>query len=419
MDQRDGKVLDVLFKAGPLSNQELAARLGISPSAVSNATTRLVRAGAITAVDADGFRGEAQPGRRRKRTYRLNPAYATAVVVEIDFDFVTLHLIRFDLSPVVSRRVPIAHNERDSILDTIDAELSVLVGSAENISLCGIGFSMPGQVDFHNGIAIHNTRIDNWDNVDFRRFAVFSRNIVTENVANAVALGEYARGSAREIDDFVLLHVGNGAGMGIVIGGALHRGHNYAAGEAGHVIIEESSKTTCACGNHGCLESFVSRRAVMQELERLRQSEVPSGILSDFDLHQGDGIYAVLGSYYESGDKVAYILMQELAHKLGLAAANFVQILAPARIVLSGPVINLGAPFLELVEQSLRRYQLPWLPPIPVVYGGDAVLAAAQGTALLVFQRGWEAGATRRGGGVPGAGDGYPAVPPRTAASGL
>ncbi|TVR29190.1 MAG: hypothetical protein EA404_15395 [Spirochaetaceae bacterium] len=82
--------------------------------------------------------------------------------------------------------------------------------------------------------------------------------------------------------------------------------------------------------------------------------------------------------------------MQELAHKLGLAAANFVQILAPARIVLSGPVINLGLPFLDLFEQSLRRYQLPWLPPIPAVYGGDAVLAAAQGTALLVFQRSWQ-----------------------------
>ena len=390
MDQRDGKLLDVLLKAGPLSNQELAARLGISPSAVSNATTRLVYEGAIAPLTADGFRGETQPGKRRKRTYRLNPAYGTAVVVEIDFDFVTLHLIGFDLGPVTSKRVPIARSERDVILDTIEAELKLLVGSAADMGLCGIGFSMPGQVDFHSSVAIHNTRIDNWDNVDFSRFAVFSRNIVTENVANSVALGEHARGNAREIDDFVLLHVGNGAGMGIVIGGALHRGHNYAAGEAGHVIIEESSRTTCACGNHGCLESFVSRRAVMHELERLRQSEVPSGILSDFDSHQDDGIYAVLGSYYESGDKVAYILMQELAHKLGLAAANFVQILAPARIVLSGPVINLGAPFLDLVEQSLRRYQLPWLPPVAVVYGGDAVLAAAQGTALLVFQRSWQ-----------------------------
>ena len=390
MDQRGGKVLNALFKAGPLSNQELATRLGISPSAISNATTTLVREGAITPVNVDGFRGETQPGKRRKRTYRLNSAYGTAAVVEIDFDFVTFHLIGFDLSPIDSKRVPIARNERDVILDTIEAELNSLVGSAADIRLCGIGFSMPGQVDFHNSVAIHSTRIDNWENVDFSRFTALARNIVTENVANAVALGEHVRGSARQIDDFILLHVGNGAGMGIVIGGALHRGHNYAAGEAGHVIVEESSRTTCACGNHGCLESFVSRRAVMQELERLRRSEVPSGILSDFESHQGDGIYAVLGRYYGSGDKVAYILMQELAHKLGLAAANFVQILAPARIVLSGPVINLGAPFLDLVEQSLRRYQLPWLPPVAVVYGGDAVLAAAQGTALLVFQRSCE-----------------------------
>ena len=192
------------------------------------------------------------------------------------------------------------------------------------------------------------------------------------------------------MDDFLLIHVGNGAGMGIMIAGKLHRGHNFAAGEAGHVIVDENSGTSCNCGNRGCLESFVSRRAVMRELERLRSSEVPSGILSDPNLSDGREVYRLLGEYYESGDKVAYLVVAELAHKLGLAATNFAQVLDPARIVLSGPICNLGDNFLTLVQQTIKRYHLPWLDQVPVIYGQDENTATAQGAAFLVFQKTWE-----------------------------
>lgn len=389
MVQRDGRLLDALYRNGPLSNQELSAILGVSPSTVSAMVTGLLDEGAVTLLDPGRFGGRVGPGKRRKRTIQLNPDYGFAAVVELDFDFVTVHVNRFDLECESTRRVPVARNNRDAILETVDTELQSLAAQPGDRTFLGVGFCLPGQVDSDNNIGVHNTRIENWDHVDFNRFSAFSPNVVTENVANAEAVGEHARGSARDVDDFLLLRVGNGAGMGIMIDGKLHRGHNFAAGEAGHVIVEESSGTTCTCGNRGCLESFVSRRAVMRELRRLRESEVPSGILSDLEAHDGEGIFRLLGEYFRIGDKAAYLVSHELAHKLGLAAANFVQILAPARIVLSGPIVNLGAPFLQLVEQTLRRYQLPWLPPVPVVYARNAGASAAQGVAMLVFRRAW------------------------------
>lgn len=407
MEQRDGNILNLLYKQGPLSNQELATQLGISSSAVSNATRRLLEGGAVVVRDADDYSGQVQPGSRRKRTLGINPEYGYAVVVEIDFDYIILHKLRYDLESVYSKRVPVSGMDRDVILETVEEELRSLGGrrpdegllSEEELRsrgsggadgrLCGIGFCMPGQVDHTRNVAIHNTRIDNWNNVDFNRFATYSDTIAVENVANAVALGEHVRGAARGIEDFIVLRVGNGAGMGIMIGGRLHRGRNFAAGEAGHVIVDESSRATCSCGNRGCLETYISRRAVMRELKRLKESEVPSDILTDLESHHGDGIFRVLGTYYEAGDKVAYLVMEELAHKLGLAAANFVQILAPERVVLSGPISQLGDRFLEMVQQVLRRYQLPWLAPVPLVYGQDFNLSAAQGMAMLLFRKHW------------------------------
>lgn len=389
MTQRDVHLIRQLYRHGPLSNQELSVLLGTSPSTVTTAARKLRADGVIAIQDARHFNRKLQAGERRKKTYQLDPAYGFAVVVEVDFDCLVVHECRFDLSVTDSRRIPLAGYETEKLLDRVDMELAAYLNGRTGGRLLGIGLSVPGQVDVVRRIGIHNTRIENWTNVDLNRFASYSENLVAENVANAVAIGEHLRGSARDVEDFLVLHVGNGAGMGIVIGGRLHRGHNFAAGEAGHVIVDEASGVTCNCGNRGCLESFVSRRAVLKNLGELRESNVPSGILSTLDLHRRNDVYRLLGDYYDAGDKVAYLVVEELAHKLGLATANIARVLAPSRIVLSGPITALGRGFMDRLEQSLLRYHLPWLDPVPVVYGEDDSISAARGIGAQVFANLW------------------------------
>ena len=52
-----------------------------------------------------------------------------------------------------------------------------------------------------------------------------------ENDVNLAALGEQWRGVAQGVDDFAFLSVGTGTGVGLVLGGELHRGRHGAAGE--------------------------------------------------------------------------------------------------------------------------------------------------------------------------------------------
>ena len=47
------------------------------------------------------------------------------------------------------------------------------------------------------------------------------------------------------------------SGPGIVLDGALFTGNRSAAGEIGHVVIDEHGEP-CACGKRGCLETVVS-----------------------------------------------------------------------------------------------------------------------------------------------------------------
>src|SRR5260221_10156751 len=57
--------------------------------------------------------------------------------------------------------------------------------------------------------------------------------VVVENDVNLAVLGERWRGAARGHDTCAFITVGTGIGAGIVVEGALHRGHHFVAGESG------------------------------------------------------------------------------------------------------------------------------------------------------------------------------------------
>ncbi len=61
--------------------------------------------------------------------------------------------------------------------------------------------------------------------------AAFGPALAIENDVDAAALAERALGVGQEADSFAWVHVGTGIGMGLVLGGRLHRGVHGVAGE--------------------------------------------------------------------------------------------------------------------------------------------------------------------------------------------
>src|ERR687886_19764 len=70
-----------------------------------------------------------------------------------------------------------------------------------------------------------------------------------------VAAGELHAGTARSVDDFLFVKLGTGIGCGIILGGQVYRGADGAAGDIGHIRIDDAGPT-CTCGNQGCLEAY-------------------------------------------------------------------------------------------------------------------------------------------------------------------
>jgi len=132
----------------------------------------------------------------------------------------------------------------------------------------GVGVGTPGVVDGRGVILdAHNLH---WAGVDLtgilhRRLGL---PVYVANDANTAVLAEYTFGGTTAAD-LMLLRIGIGVGAGLVVGGALVQGHAWAAGEIGHVVVDDAG-VRCACGKTGCLETILSA-------PHLRHSDRPLG----------------------------------------------------------------------------------------------------------------------------------------------
>ena len=94
--------------------------------------------------------------------------------------------------------------------------------------------------------------------------------VVVENDATTAALAELKLGHGKTHQSFAMVTLGTGIGGGIVIDGQLRRGRHGFAGEIGHTPINRSDTGwPCACGLHGCVESYAGTRGLLRKYAEL------------------------------------------------------------------------------------------------------------------------------------------------------
>src|SRR3989338_2681950 len=141
----------------------------------------------------------------------------------------------------------------------IDAIISnirdIIKDSGKKIS--GIGIGVPGPVDSKKGIVHYFPNIKGWNEVPLK--SILERRLCLrvelDNDANAMTLGEFVFSAGKGCDNLVGVTLGTGVGGGIIIDGKLYRGGLMAAGEIGHMPINEKGPI-CNCGGAACLERY-------------------------------------------------------------------------------------------------------------------------------------------------------------------
>lgn len=207
--------------------------------------------------------------------------------------------------------------------------------------------------------------------------------VVVENDANAAAWAEFRFGAGRQCQgSMVMLTVGTGLGGGFVLDGRLLRGGHGFAAEPGHVQAVPGGEP-CRCGRQGCLEMYVSGRALVRYA---RQGAAATPEAAGELLRLAGGVERITGvqvtAAARAGDPVARAAFGELGRWLGAALADLVQLVDPELLVIGGGVVEAGelllAPVREAYQRALgQRGRLPAAPVQPARLGNLAGVVGA------------------------------------------
>ena len=251
----------------------------------------------------------------------------------------------------------------------------------DDISACGIG--SPGAIDPISGVVVRANNLK-FDNVPLAAMLKERTGVdfYIENDANAAAYGEFLAGSGRGVNDCVAVTLGTGVGGGIIIGGKLFSGSNYAGGELGHMVIKFDGEP-CSCGRTGCWESYASATALIRQTKAAMEKDKDSVMwqLADGKLENVNGRIAFDGM--RKGDKTACEVVSTYEKYVAIGLANIINIFQPQKICIGGGISNeketLINPIIDFVNQEVYANMGKPCQILPAELGNDAgIIGAAQ-----------------------------------------
>jgi glucokinase len=154
-------------------------------------------------------------------------------------------------------------------------------------------------------------------------------------------------------------------GAGIVLGGKLHEGASGAAGDLAHVTVHPGGRA-CACGQRGCLEAYATSTSLVawaRDDLRIagaaakaigRHSTAGRRLLEHVAADPERITVAAMERAAAEGDDLSAHLLDEAARLVGLAVANLVTALNPARLLLGGTLLASSPRMRRGVRESIE-----------------------------------------------------------------
>ncbi|MBM7776124.1 putative NBD/HSP70 family sugar kinase [Actinokineospora baliensis] len=350
------RLVRLLHDEGPMSRAAATTRLGLTRTAIGDAAGWLADAGVLAAAAAEPTgRGRPSPvlGFADRGpvvlAVHLKPRRAEVAVVGLGAEVV--EQCGFTLPGQGPR----------AVLKALAARLTS-VARRHGRPLVGVAVGLAGMT--RPGGVVRNAVHFGWTDVPAEEVL---RSALPEGLpvrvatdSGLTALAEQRRGAGRG-DGPVLVLVGGHTG----IGGALVGAESHVL-EVGHLSIDRKG-LPCPCGQRGCLELYADGRAVA------RNAGVPV-----------DHLPHVLARAEAGAARDTRAVLTAADH-LGTGLVNLLNVLAPAKVVLTGLLADLHRLGGDRITEHLGRSVIARADGTPVVAGAVAHPVLV-GAAELAFE---------------------------------
>ncbi|QDU80271.1 N-acetylglucosamine repressor [Polystyrenella longa] len=331
-------VIDALQRNGPCSRADLTRQMGISPPTASKTVASLMSVGLIEEVESQHV-SLGRPGKLLR--FSSKQMQVVGVVMDARRCWIGFSSFEGNISPEHSLSFP-TPGTYAALIDALEDGVKQLLQQCD--SIIGIGISVPGLTNSFEQKTVFSPNLHMTDGQSpgqdlSERLGV--QCIVLQEM-HALALGERAFGAAQGLNDFAIIDITTGVGLGVFSGGRLIEGHRGMAGELGHLTVDLKGKL-CGCGNHGCIETVACDAAFLDHVSENFGEQLDWGSLTDA---------------IRSGRLQPTAEIKQYAEYLSIALSAVINIYNPSHLFVHGQIFDFIDDFCEQVRQLTRNRTL-------------------------------------------------------------
>jgi glucokinase len=240
----------------------------------------------------------------------------------------------------------------------------------------GIGVASAGPLDHRTGAYLRTTNMPELDHFPLARFLEERTGafVLMENDAQAAAVGEVFSGGIKGARDAVVLTLGTGLGSGVILEGRLWRAAHVTGPELGHVYMGPLPGARCGCGQFGCAETWLRKKALEDLL-------VSRGVV----LHRFREVEELLDIGHDGAIKA----LRAYGRRLGIFISMLMVMCGVKHVGVSGGLSRLSDSFLDATWDTLkhRLKEREWLLPETIAPSPDPDMSALWGMLRLCLDR--------------------------------
>ena len=335
LNKNSKALLKLIQQNGPIAKNDLLLIANMTLSTLQRSIKPLLDKKLVI----ESAIGESTGG-RRPALYDINPNVPYLIGIDISRSYTRFVITNLNLSTVFAEKaLPISSPQQTikSICDAITKTLNELSISKSNI--LGIGVGTVGPLDRENGIVLNPTNFSSkdWINIPIKDIIERIMDIPTfvDNGANSAVLGEHIFGIGKKFSNMAYFNCGMGIRTGVVSSNKLIRTSSDSEDSFGHMVIDMDGER-CTCSNYGCVECYCSTLKITKKFKT--KAKAGRSYLSSKPPDEID--YIDICNMAEQGDALAKEIMTDSAVIFGLALNNYVNILKPELVILSGPLFR-------------------------------------------------------------------------------
>jgi predicted NBD/HSP70 family sugar kinase len=372
-ESNEKMILSMIRGSEGISQSQVVVATGLKAPTVLRTFKNLEDAGWIEPFDKKVDTGDKKG--RKPVFYRLKKDSLFSVGVEFWSGGASFAIENFDRDIIVEEVIGI---ERDRDWENVvrymeeKVEQIIRMASVPRDRILGLGIGVPGQVDDRTGEAVHYSRFDNFKKLNIKELyqSRLGLDVSVCNNTTAIAYGEHYFGRIGEFGSVFSFLLRGGVGGAFINKGEVFATDNRTSIEVGHFSVDYHGRQ-CECGNRGCLEAYLSERAILADLGHEIDAPSPKDLVDRINF-SAPRTQAVL-------DEKALVLSQ--------VVRNLKSVFAPEAFVLLCRNEELGRYLCAKSEEFLQvnpsnRWQSD-IRILPMLYDSSA---GSRGAAELVFR---------------------------------